>query len=106
MHACTSLYALSVISTTVSAARATLPALLARVAEGEEVTLTRHGLPVAVLVRPDALRARRAEPAFAAARELDDLLEAARHEPLSTGGLAPGRADELVRRLRADRDVD
>lgn len=74
------------ISTTVSAARATLPALLARVAEGEEVTLTRHGLPVAVLVRPDALRARRAEPAFAAARELDDLLAAARHEPLSTGG--------------------
>lgn len=91
-------------STTVSEARATLPALLARVADGEEVTLTRHGLPVAVLVRPDALRARRAGPALVAARELHDRIEAARHRPMSPPGLAPGRAEELVEQLRADRD--
>ncbi len=41
---------------TVSEARAALPELLTRVEEGEEVTITRHGKAVAVLVRPDALR--------------------------------------------------
>lgn len=29
-----------------------------RVAEGEEVTITRHGRPVAVIVRPDTLWSR------------------------------------------------
>lgn len=90
---------------TVSEARATLPALLSRVEAGEEVTLTRHGRAVAVLVRPDALRARRADRAMRATQELRDLLEEVRHEPLSRGGLPPGRADELVREIRADRDA-
>lgn len=93
------------ISTTVSEARATLPALLSRVEAGEEVTLTRHGRPVAVLVRPDALRSRRAERAMRGAQEVHDLLDAARHEPLPADGLSPGRADELVRAIRADRDA-
>jgi prevent-host-death family protein len=93
------------ISTTVSEARATLPALLSRVEAGEEVTLTRHGRPVAVLVRPEALRARRADRAMRAAQDVHDMLEAARHEPLSADGLSPGRADELVRAIRADRDA-
>ena len=48
----------------VSEARAALPDLLSRVEGGEEVTITRHGKPVAVLVRPDALRARRARAAL------------------------------------------
>ena len=38
---------------TISEARAALPEVLNRVAEGEEVTITRHGRPVAVVVRPD-----------------------------------------------------
>ena len=38
---------------TVSEARAALPQLLDRVSAGEEVTITRHGRPAAVLVRPD-----------------------------------------------------
>jgi prevent-host-death family protein len=46
-------------SITVSEARAALPELLSRVQDGEEITITRHGRPVAVLVRPDALRSRR-----------------------------------------------
>jgi prevent-host-death family protein len=37
-------------------AQAALPDLLSRVERGEEVTITRHGRPVAVLVRPDAWR--------------------------------------------------
>lgn len=37
-----------------------MPELLDRVLAGDEVTITRHGRPVAVVVRPDALRVRRA----------------------------------------------
>ena len=40
-------------SMTVSEARAALPELLSRVEEGEEITITRHGRTVAVLVRPE-----------------------------------------------------
>lgn len=46
---------------TLSEARAALPQLLDRVGAGEEVTITRHRKPAAVLVRPDTLRARRAD---------------------------------------------
>jgi antitoxin (DNA-binding transcriptional repressor) of toxin-antitoxin stability system len=38
---------------TVSEARAALPEVLTRVALGEEITITRYGSPVAVVVRPD-----------------------------------------------------
>ncbi|GEM_PF-989432 len=38
---------------TISEARAELPEVLNRVAAGEEITITRHGRPVAVVVRPD-----------------------------------------------------
>ena len=34
-------------------AKTHLPALLNRVANGEQITITRHGVPVAVLVSPD-----------------------------------------------------
>jgi len=40
---------------TISEARAALPEVLDRVAEGEEVTITRHGRPVAVVMRPDVV---------------------------------------------------
>ncbi|MBA3250875.1 MAG: type II toxin-antitoxin system prevent-host-death family antitoxin [Geodermatophilaceae bacterium] len=51
-------------SLSVTAALAALPELLDRVQRGEEVTITRHGRPLAVLVRPDS---RRADAAFSAA---------------------------------------
>jgi plasmid stability protein len=38
---------------TVSEARAALPEVLTRVARGEEITITRYGSPIAVVVRPD-----------------------------------------------------
>ena len=38
---------------TISEARAALPEVLNRVTAGEEITITRHGRPVAVVVRPD-----------------------------------------------------
>lgn len=40
---------------TVSEARAALPEVLTRVARGEEITITRYGSPVAVVVRPDIM---------------------------------------------------
>jgi len=40
---------------TVSEARAALPEVLTRVAQGEEITITRYGSAVAVVVRPDII---------------------------------------------------
>lgn len=95
-------------SLSVSEARASLPSLLDRVEAGEEVTLTRHGKAVAVLVRPDVLRRRRNAAVFERAARLQEWVDEARQLPLpdlTTGGLAPGRADELVAQIRADRDA-
>jgi antitoxin (DNA-binding transcriptional repressor) of toxin-antitoxin stability system len=43
---------------TVSEARAALPEVLTRVAQGEEITITRYGSPIAVVVRPDIIWSR------------------------------------------------
>lgn len=89
---------------TISEARASLPELLTRVEAGEEVTITRHGRPVAVVVRPDVLRPRAAVVIEEAAR-LHETLVAARDEELSASpGLTPEQAEELIREIRADRD--
>ena len=42
-------------------AKTHLPRLLARVAKGEQITITKHGIPIAMLV--PAKPARRADPA-------------------------------------------
>jgi hypothetical protein len=52
VHWCT---ILAVGTMTISEARAALPEVVSRVAEGEEVTITRHGRPAAVVVRPDVM---------------------------------------------------
>jgi prevent-host-death family protein len=89
---------------TVSEARAGLPELLTRVEEGEEITITRHGRAVAVLIRPDALRVRRAERVLADAEKIHQLLEAARTAPLTgSGGVSEGRAEELITDVQAGR---
>jgi len=88
----------------VSEARAALPALVDRVTNGEEITLTRHGRPVAVVVRPDALRVRRGEGALASAADLRARLRAARRvaRPVPKG-VHRKRVDALVADLRAGR---
>jgi antitoxin (DNA-binding transcriptional repressor) of toxin-antitoxin stability system len=89
---------------TVSEARAALPELLSRVEDGEEITITRHGRAVAVMVRPDVLRARRAERVLADADEIHHLLSSARSMPLRSGeGLTAERADELIADFRTGR---
>jgi antitoxin (DNA-binding transcriptional repressor) of toxin-antitoxin stability system len=87
-----------------SDARATLPQLLDRVEAGEEITVTRHGREVAVLVRPDNLRVRRAGPALDDAAAVHARLEAARRAPLPERGLSRSRAEALAGEVRATRD--
>lgn len=89
---------------TVTEARAALPSILDRVAEGEEVTITRHGRAVAVVLRPDAVRARRATSTIEDAQRIGELLSVARQRPLPPDGLSNGRAEQLVEILRLGRD--
>lgn len=93
------------MSMTVSQARATLTSVLDRVETGEEVTLTRHGKAVAVLVRPDVLRRRRATPVQESADAIADLLVRARATPRQDlPGLTIEQADALVADVRTGRD--
>jgi len=91
------------VTLTVSQARASLPELLTRVEDGEEVTITRHGRAVAVLVRPDVMRARAHVVIEDAARihELVDIAGAA--ELPAEPGLSAARAEELISAIRAGR---
>lgn len=88
----------------VSQARAALPAILDRVLAGEEVTITRHGEAVAVVVRPDAVRVRRADRAIADAERLRDLLERGRAARLADApAVSTDRAEQLIAAARAAR---
>jgi antitoxin (DNA-binding transcriptional repressor) of toxin-antitoxin stability system len=89
---------------TVSEARVLLPEVLDRVERGEEITITRHGRPAAVMLRPDAVRARRAERVIEQARDVAELVSAARGRPLAEAAVSPERAQEWVEAVRANRD--
>jgi antitoxin (DNA-binding transcriptional repressor) of toxin-antitoxin stability system len=92
---------------TVSEARAALPEVLNRVADGEEITITRHGRPVAVIVRPDVLWSRsRAQDLLDEAERLNEILREAGTRPRSAAGISAEYAEELVAAIRADRDAE
>lgn len=89
---------------TASQARASLPEILDRVLAGEEITITRHGQPVAVVLRPDSVRTRRADRALADAERLRALVRRGASADLGTApGLSTQRADELVADVRDSR---
>ena len=89
-----------------SQARAALPEILDRVLAGEEVTITRHGKPVAVVVRPDTHRSRRADQVVGQAERLRDLIEAGRSAELTDGpSLARERAELMIEDLALTRDA-
>jgi hypothetical protein len=91
---------------TVSEARAALPQVLDRVAEGEEVTITRHGRPVAVVLRPDILWSRRAHGLLDDAGRIHEVITGAAAMPLPEGtGLTLERAEELIGAIRAGRNI-
>lgn len=88
----------------VSEARAALSQILDRVDSGEEVTITRHGKPVAVLVRPDRLRVRRADEALADAATVRDVLDRSRRTRLRVRpALNEERAEALIAEVQAGR---
>jgi antitoxin (DNA-binding transcriptional repressor) of toxin-antitoxin stability system len=92
---------------TVSEARAALPEVLNRVADGEEITITRHGKPVAVIIRPDILWSRsHAGNLIEEAERLNEMLREAGKRPMSSGGISVEYAEELVAAIRADRDAE
>ena len=87
-----------------SKARAALPEILDRVSAGEEVTITRHGRAIAVVVSPQALRSRRSDGALADAERVRDALHRGRSISLDDApALTQERADELVDDVRASR---
>jgi antitoxin (DNA-binding transcriptional repressor) of toxin-antitoxin stability system len=91
---------------TVSEARAALPEVLNRVEGGEEITITRHGRAVAVIVRPDVIWHRpQAGDVQAKAEQLERILQAAGERELSLGGLTEEYAEELIAEIRAGRDA-
>ncbi len=91
-------------SLSVSEARATFPAVLDRVVAGDEVTITRHGVPVAVIIRPEALRTRRAEALWHESDRLRELLERGRAIDLDDAPtMTLERAEELLADVAASR---
>ena len=91
-------------SISVSEARATLPDLLDRVLAGEEITITRHGKPVAVVMRPDAVRVRRGGDALAEAEHLREVMDRGRTTRLDDApSVAAERADSLVAEVERSR---
>ena len=68
------------------------------------MTITRHGRAVAVLVRPDVLRAR-AHVVIDDALRIHELVAGAGATELPIGtGISEQRAEELIREIRAGRD--
>jgi antitoxin (DNA-binding transcriptional repressor) of toxin-antitoxin stability system len=89
---------------TISQARASLPELVTRVEAGEEVTITRHGRPVAVLVRPDVLRSR-ADVIIEESERLHRVLSDAEATPPGAGpAITAERAEQLIAAIRAGRN--
>lgn len=90
----------------VTEARAMLPDLLDQVLDGNEVTITRHGRPVAVLVSPDKWKARRSGPIFEAARKLRGELDEARAHPVQkiVPTMSHEMAGEILKEIRDGRD--
>ena len=94
------MYDCAMSRSSVSTARQTLPEQLDRVEAGEEVSITRHGRVVAVLVRPDVLKARRASKVWDEAERIAGLLDSTRSEPMQRPVISPERAEELVDAVR------
>ncbi len=98
------MYDTGMTTLTVSQARASLPELLTRVEDGEEITITRHGRAVAVLVRPDVLWTRSSVAIEAAGRVHDILAAAAESELPEDTGLTAATAEQLLAEIRSGRD--
>jgi prevent-host-death family protein len=89
---------------TVSEVRAALPRILESVNAGDEVTITHHGKPVAVIVHPDTLRARRATSALDAAAVISGVIDRGRATDLGSSPLLTRKqAAVIAAEVRASR---
>ncbi len=93
---------MSMATYTVSEARAQLPALLDRVARGEEITVTRHGEPVVILVHPDRWHRGRAAEVLDQADRLRKQMEQLSGQPMPAP-IEDMDVDARVAQLRTDR---
>ncbi len=72
--------------------------------DGDEVTLTRHGKPVAVIVRPDTLRTRRTANVDAVIDDLSEMLRAGARQPLAGSAmLSPKDGERLLQEIASSR---
>jgi len=85
-------------------ARAALPQLLNRAAEGEEITITRHGAPAVVLVSHDRWMQTKTHDVLIEARKLREQLAAARFEEFVPN--PDWDADAHIAEIREGRDRD
>ncbi len=93
-----------VMSIPVTQARAELPRILEMIEDGDEVTLTRHGRPVAVIVRPDTLRTRRTADTDAVIDKLSDMLNTDSRQPLhGSAMLSPKDGEQLLQEVASSR---
>lgn len=86
-----------------SIARQTLTAQLDKVASGEEVTITRHGKVVAVLISPESLRRRRNPEFWKGVDDIGELLEVARSAPLHEHAISAAEAEAAAQEVHRDR---
>lgn len=86
-----------------SLARRTLSSQLDRAEAGEEISITRRGQVVAILVHPDVLNRRRASDAWLEADRIGVMLESARSQPLRPAAFSAERAQDLVESVNRDR---
>lgn len=100
------MYNAVVTELSISEARAQLPDVVNRVIAGEEITLTRHGQAVVVMLRPDAVRTRSAaaQALVERSKEIGRMIDDARGRPLPPPAGSAEWAEEFVREIRADRD--
>lgn len=97
------------ISVSLTEARARLPELLTRAAEGEEIHILRHGASVGVLIGHARWVKTQQHDVLIQARQLRRKIEAARGKPWPPPGYVgvdPEHVDEHLRELREHRDLD
>lgn len=98
------------IEVSLTEARARLPELLTRAAEGDEIHILRHGKSVAVIVGHDRWVKTQQHDVLIQARELRRTINAARGNPWPPPDFVPiydaETTEEWVRELRDDRADD
>lgn len=94
------------VTLSLSEARATLPHVLDLVESGEEVTITRHGKPVAVMVTPLRLANPRAAGVLEEAARIGRFLDEAARRPVTRRVLPPEGLEEHLQWVEEGRRED